>query len=147
MIFALMLAALSMAQADDAAQRDAAYCSSGASDQPGRLCLADRRYERGKRELAALLPLARRAAEDNRREIDDFSKRIGGVTLEGDPIAALIKAQKIWEASHAADCGLIGLQSATGNGGTEGPTAELECLADRVAQRVRFLKDAYSLGE
>lgn len=148
MILAVMLAAMSMAQADDdAAQRDEAYCSSCASGQPSRLCLADRRYERIKSELAALLPQARRAAENSRREIADFSKRIGDVSLEGNPVAALAKAQRAWEVSYAADCSVVGLQMATGNGGTEGPTARLECLADHIEQRVRFLKDIYFLGD
>lgn len=147
MILTLLLAAASPMQADDATKRDEAYCAASDSGQPERFCLADRRYMRGESELADLLPQVHRATKDSRREIADFTKRIGGVSLRGDPVAALEKAQKAWEASYAADCGVVGLQVATGNGGTEGPTAQLECSADRIAERIGFLKTIYDLRD
>lgn len=147
MILPLYLAAISPLQADALEKADQAYCDSPASGQPTRYCLADRRYERELAKHAALLPKARRAAQEQRREIRRFAALNAGVTLAGDPAAVLEMAQKAWTASYRADCRAVGLSSATGNAGTGGVTADLECRADRLAERSLFLKSVYGLGD
>lgn len=69
------------------------------------------------------------------------------MTFKGDPVAALESSQKLWEKSFSADCGIVGLSLATGNAGTEGVTAGLECEADRIFERVKFLKRTYYIEE
>ncbi len=147
MILVLLLFAQSPGVAGENTAREIAFCSGSQSTQPLRFCLADRRYERLKAEVAALLPKARRAAQMQRREILEFSRRNGGVTLDGSPVTALDRAQRAWEVSYVADCGVFALSRATGNAGTEGVTAMQDCYADRIAERIGFLKTIYVLGD
>ncbi len=145
-LFLLIAMALPI-QTIDATTRDEAYCATPDSGQPMRFCLADRRYERLKANLAALLPKARRAAQEQRRAILEFSRRNGGVTLDGNPVTVLDRAQRAWEVSYVADCSVFALSRATGGAGTEGVTAQQECNADRIAERIGFLKTIYVLGD
>jgi hypothetical protein len=123
------------------------YCASSSSGQPFLFCLADRRYERGEYELETLLPKLRAAARAQSEHIAEFSRRIGGVTLEGDPVDALETSQRLWKESAAADCLAFGLSQATGDAGTQGVETELDCRADRVFERIEYLKLTYDIED
>lgn len=128
-------------------QAEIDYCSKEDSDQPLRFCLADQKHERAQRALTQQLEKARLGATAQRKAIAEFTKQIGGTTIEGDPITALEASQLLWEKSFAADCLAVGLSRATGNAGTEGVTAKLECEADRTFERIEFLKRTYVIED
>jgi hypothetical protein len=129
------------------AQAEIDFCNGPNSDQPYLFCLSDRRYERGERELKALLPKVRAAALAQRSDIAEFNAKQGRVTLEGDPLRAFESSQRLWEKSFVADCRASGLSQATGNAGTQGVSTELECEADRIFERIDFLKRTYGVGD
>ncbi len=140
----MILLAILLAQtgAQEATAQEFTICSKQ-DDQPYRFCLADRKYERARQDLAIAYAKAQRAATAHRREIAEFSRTNGGVTQSGDPVQALVTAQRAWTRSYQADCAVVGLAVATGNAGTEGVTKSRDCEADRLFERVRFLRDAY----
>lgn len=149
-IVALMLlpaSSFEVGQPAENTQAEIDYCSGQGSGQPFRLCLADQKHERAERELKPLLIKVRAAAISQRNAIAEFAKQTGSVTLEGDPATAFETSQELWKKSFAADCGAVGLSRATGNAGTEGVTAELECEADRTFERIAFLKRAYDIKD
>ena len=143
----MILPVLLMLQADVAREstpQEISFCSGPESDQGLRFCLADKLHERAEHELRTAVASARRSAVVQRREIAALSKKNGAVTLSGDPVRALVASQSAWERSYRADCIVVGLGAATGNAGTEGVTSNRNCEANRILDRVAFLKQTYS---
>ena len=126
---------------------DDEYCSSDDNSAPYRFCLAERRFDRASEELDRLIPMIRLTAMNRRESLSEFAEKFGDVTLEGDPVDAFDASQQAWEVSYRADCELIGIMTATGNAGTEGVTARVDCEAERVEQRIAHLKTIYEMED
>lgn len=135
-LFSLLL---SQAQPYESTPQEIAICLRQ-SDQPERFCMADRKHDRAEKELAVAMVTARRAALAQKRAIAQFSREVGGVTLEGNPVEVLEASHRAWLKSYRSDCLLAGLALANGNAGTEGVTANWACEANRILDRVDFLK-------
>ena len=123
------------------------YCMSGESGQPFRFCLNDRRWERGRVELDAVLKKVSAAIESQDRTLREYTKSSGGVTFVAMAKKSFHNSQKLWEKSYAADCTLVGISMRTGSAGTEGVTANWGCEADRILERVAFLRRTYDLSD
>ena len=117
-----------------------AYCARDPQGQTEAMCLADRKYERAQKEMAAALVKARRAVLAQRREIARFKRDKDSPTLEGDPVNALEQSQAAWKKSMDADCLVYGLQFATAYMSTIGVTENWNCKANRILDRARFLR-------
>ena len=123
------------------------YCMSDENGQPFRFCLNNRRWERGRVELDAALKNISAAIETQDRTLREFTKISGGVTFVAKAKKSFHSSQKLWGKSYAADCTLVGISMRTGNAGTEGVTANWGCEADRILERVAFLRRTYDLSD